>query len=44
MTNSALRRNPAEHLGYATAADIKAGRYQCTSDEIDRPAAPSSRP
>jgi hypothetical protein len=26
MTNSALRRNVAEHLGIATANDIKTGR------------------
>jgi hypothetical protein len=28
MTGSALRRNVAEHLGIASAADIKSGRYQ----------------
>jgi hypothetical protein len=28
MTGSALRRNVAEHLGIASAGDIKSGRYQ----------------
>ncbi len=36
MTGSALRRNVAEHLGIATAADIKARRYQPTSSELGR--------
>lgn len=34
MTNSAMRRNIAEHLGIATAADIKARRYQPTPEEV----------
>ena len=34
MTSSALRRNVAEHLGIATAADIKARRYQPTTAEV----------
>ena len=34
MTGSAMRRNVAEHLGVATAADIKARRYQPTADEV----------
>ncbi len=33
MTSSALRRNIAEHLGFATAADIKARRYQPTEEQ-----------
>lgn len=32
MTGSAFRRNVAEHLGIALAADIKAGRYKFTPD------------
>jgi hypothetical protein len=36
MTGSALRRNLAEHLGIATAAEIKARRYQPTSWELHR--------
>jgi hypothetical protein len=36
MTGSALRRNVAEHLGIATAADIKARRYQPTWSELER--------
>jgi len=36
MTGSALRRNVAEHLGIATAADIRARRYQPTSSELGR--------
>jgi len=35
MTNSALRRNVAEHLGIATANDIKTGR-PVTRAEADR--------
>jgi hypothetical protein len=35
MTNSALRRNVAEHLGIATANDIKTGR-PVTHAEADR--------
>ncbi len=34
MTSSALRRNVAERLGIATAADIKARRYQPTAAEV----------
>src|SRR4051812_4002316 len=34
MTSSAMRRNVAEHLGIATAADIKARRYQPTAEEV----------
>jgi hypothetical protein len=34
MTGSALRRNVAEHLGIATAADIKARWYQPTPEEV----------
>ncbi len=34
MTGSALRRNIAEHLGIATSADIKAGRYRPTLLEV----------
>jgi GIY-YIG catalytic domain len=33
LTNSALRRNVAEALGIASAADIKAHRYRPTSEE-----------
>jgi hypothetical protein len=33
-TGSAMRRNVAEHLGIATAADVKARRYQPTSEEV----------
>lgn len=33
MTGSAMRRNIAEHLGIATAADIKTRRYQPTAEE-----------
>jgi predicted GIY-YIG superfamily endonuclease len=36
MTNSAMRRNIAEHLGIATAADIKARRHQPTEAEAQR--------
>ena len=36
MTSSALRRNVAQHLGIATAADIKARRYRPTQDEVAR--------
>lgn len=34
MANSALRRNVAQHLGIATAADLKEGRYQPTLAEV----------
>lgn len=34
MTSSAMRRNVAEHLGLATAADIKAGRSKPTSEQV----------
>jgi len=34
MTGSAMRRNVADHLGIATAADIKARRYQPNPDEV----------
>ena len=33
MTNSALRRNVAEHLGIASSADIKDRRYVPTTQE-----------
>lgn len=33
MTNSALRRNVANELGVATAADIKARRYISTAED-----------
>jgi excinuclease UvrABC nuclease subunit len=33
MTNSALRRNVAAHLGIASSADIKARRYLSTVDD-----------
>lgn len=36
MTNSAMRRNVAEHLGIATAADIKARRHPPTVEEAQR--------
>ena len=36
MTNSALRRNVCEMLGIAAAADIKARRYETTSDDAER--------
>jgi excinuclease UvrABC nuclease subunit len=36
MTNSALRRNVAEHLGIATAADIKARRYAPSAVDAKR--------
>lgn len=36
MGTSALRRNIAEHLGIATAADIKAKRYPVTTEEAAR--------
>jgi predicted GIY-YIG superfamily endonuclease len=36
MTSSAMRRNLAEHLGIATAADIKGRRYQPAPDEVAR--------
>lgn len=34
MTSSAMRRNIAEFLRIATAADIKARRYQLTAEEV----------
>lgn len=34
MTGSAMRRNVAEHLGIATANDIKKRYYQPTPDEV----------
>ncbi len=34
MTGSAFRRNVAEFLGVASAADIKSRRYQPTDEEI----------
>ena len=36
MTDSALRRNTAEHLGIASAADIKSRRYEPNDDDRDR--------
>ncbi len=36
MTNSALRRNVAQHIGIGAAADIKAGRYKPTASDADR--------
>jgi hypothetical protein len=36
MTNSAARRNVCEHLGIASAADIKAGRYRPTAADATR--------
>lgn len=36
MTNSALRRNVAQHLAIAAAADIKARRYQPTAADALR--------
>lgn len=36
MTNSAMRRNVAEHLGIATAADIKARRHQTSVADAQR--------
>lgn len=36
MTGSALRRNVAEHLNIATAADIKARRYRPTTEDARR--------
>jgi hypothetical protein len=36
MTGSALRRNVAELLGIASAADIKARRYMPTRDDAAR--------
>lgn len=35
MTNSAFRRNVAEKLGIASAADIKARRYVTTKDDAN---------
>jgi hypothetical protein len=35
LTGSAFRRNVAEHLGIATAADIKSGRRTITRAEAD---------
>jgi hypothetical protein len=34
MTGSAFRRNVAEHLGIATAAEIKSGAYTPTADDV----------
>lgn len=34
MSNSALRRNIAEHLKIASSADIKARRYRPTSGDV----------
>lgn len=34
MTSSAMRRNVAEYLGIASAADIKARRYQPTPEQV----------
>ena len=34
LTGSALRRNVAEYLGIASAADIKTGRYRPTAEEV----------
>lgn len=34
MTNSAMRRNVAEHIGIARAADIKARRRRLNADEV----------
>jgi excinuclease UvrABC nuclease subunit len=36
MTNSALRRNVAEFVGIAAAADIKKRRYRPTADDARR--------
>jgi hypothetical protein len=36
MGNSAFRRNVAEHLGIATANDIKEGRYRLSEEELKR--------
>lgn len=36
MTSSAMRRNVAELLGIASAADIKARRYRSTGDDARR--------
>jgi hypothetical protein len=36
MTNSALRRNVAQFLVIATAADIKRGRYKPTAEDARR--------
>jgi hypothetical protein len=36
MGTSAMRRNVAEHLGIAKAADIKEGRYRITAEEAAR--------
>lgn len=36
MTNSAFRRNVANELGIATAADIKSRRYVTTADDAAR--------
>jgi len=34
MTGSAFRRNVAQHLGIATASDIKTKAYQPTDNEV----------
>lgn len=36
LTGSAMRRNVAEELGIASAADIKFGRYRPTDDDVLR--------
>lgn len=36
MGTSAMRRNVAEHLGIATANEIKEGRYRVSAEEAGR--------
>ena len=36
LSNSAFRRNVAEHFGLATAAEIKKGLYRLTPEELAR--------
>jgi hypothetical protein len=36
MSTSAMRRNVAEHLGIATANEIKEGLYRVSADEAGR--------
>ncbi len=36
MKNSAFRRNVAEHLGIASARDIKSGSYRCSAEDALR--------
>ena len=36
MTGSAFRRNVADHLGIASASDIKAGVYKLSDEELSR--------